>query len=66
MKITKRIGKGQQWGTIGLKRTKIICAKVSTDKLTLAQYRARGLGMTVSNYLNHLLAQDIGPGYNAA
>jgi hypothetical protein len=66
MKANKRIGLGQKWGTIGVKRKTTIGAAVSHEKAKLAQYRAKGLGLTVSAYLNLLLSNDIGPGYDRA
>lgn len=64
--VTKRIGKGQPWGTVGVDRQAMVAAVVSPEKADLVKGRAKGQGMTVSNYINHLLLKDIGPGYDAS
>lgn len=64
--VTKRGGRGQRWGTVGVKRAAVVLAWVSKDKLVLIKGRAAGQGMSVSRYINYLLSQDVGPGYDAS
>lgn len=64
--VTKRVGKGQAWGAVGTSRGAYVEAYVSEDKKELIKSRAASLGMTVSRYLNALVARDIGTGYEAS
>lgn len=64
--VTKRVGKGQRWGTIGIERGVSISTWVSRDRAELVRTKALGMGMTKSMYIDHLIAQDQGDGYVAS
>ena len=64
--VTKRVGRGQEWGTVGLDRGASLQAWVSIEKRDLVKSKAKSRGMTVSKYINRLVAEDIGAGYDAS